>query len=309
MHWTVHLEGGPRRVNHAAAAVGDVVYTFGGYCTGEIETYRQEKPIDVHTLNTVNLQWKHLPKPLPKCKQYFVTPYQRYGHSAVTYGKNIYIWGGRNDQVSCNKLFCFDTETYLWSCPATSGSIPCSRDGHSACVIGHNMYIFGGFEEEFEIYSQDVYVLNLQTFHWSFVLTQGPPPEYRDFHTATAIGNRMYIFGGRSDWIGPHSSDDDFYPNQIMYLNTSTMQWHKPKTFGECPVGRRSHSAFVYDGDLYIFGGYNGVFCQHFNDLHKFCPRTQTWSEVFTLGIPPKKRRRQVCIVIGDRMYLFGGTR
>jgi hypothetical protein len=45
----VHLEGGPRRVNHAAVAVGHRVYSFGGYCSGEdYETLRQ---IDVHIFN------------------------------------------------------------------------------------------------------------------------------------------------------------------------------------------------------------------------------------------------------------------
>lgn len=48
--WSVHLEGGPRRVNHAAVAVGHKVYSFGGYCSGEdYETLRQ---IDVHIFNT-----------------------------------------------------------------------------------------------------------------------------------------------------------------------------------------------------------------------------------------------------------------
>uniref|UniRef100_A0A8C2TVI3 Uncharacterized protein n=1 Tax=Coturnix japonica TaxID=93934 RepID=A0A8C2TVI3_COTJA len=35
LRWAVHLEGGPRRVNHAAVAVGHKVYSFGGYCSGE----------------------------------------------------------------------------------------------------------------------------------------------------------------------------------------------------------------------------------------------------------------------------------
>lgn len=49
LRWTVHLEGGPRRVNHAAVAVGHRVYSFGGYCSGEdYETLRQ---IDVHMFN------------------------------------------------------------------------------------------------------------------------------------------------------------------------------------------------------------------------------------------------------------------
>lgn len=50
MYWTVHLEGGPRRVNHAAVAVGGRIFSFGGYCTGE--NYRRKRPMDVHVLNT-----------------------------------------------------------------------------------------------------------------------------------------------------------------------------------------------------------------------------------------------------------------
>ncbi|XP_056326639.1 uncharacterized protein klhdc3 [Danio aesculapii] len=50
LRWSVHLEGGPRRVNHAAVSVGHKVYSFGGYCSGEdYETLRQ---IDVHVFNT-----------------------------------------------------------------------------------------------------------------------------------------------------------------------------------------------------------------------------------------------------------------
>ena len=48
--WMVHLEGGPRRVNHAAVAIDDKIYTFGGYCTGE--DYDNTRPMDVHVLDT-----------------------------------------------------------------------------------------------------------------------------------------------------------------------------------------------------------------------------------------------------------------
>lgn len=53
MLWTVELEGGPQRVNHAAVAVGDRIYSFGGYCTGE--NYRTIRNMDVHVLNTGKL--------------------------------------------------------------------------------------------------------------------------------------------------------------------------------------------------------------------------------------------------------------
>jgi len=48
--WTVNLEGGPRRVNHAAVAINEKIYSFGGYCTGE--DYETTRPMDVHILDT-----------------------------------------------------------------------------------------------------------------------------------------------------------------------------------------------------------------------------------------------------------------
>ena len=70
---------------------------------------------------TVNLRWKALPIPSVKDEQYAAAPYQRYGHSAVAYGTKVFIWGGRNDEAACNKLFCFDTgiknnTTFLFWC-------------------------------------------------------------------------------------------------------------------------------------------------------------------------------------------------
>lgn len=48
--WTVSLEGGPRRVNHAAVAINDKIWSFGGYCSGE--DYETRLPIDVHVFDT-----------------------------------------------------------------------------------------------------------------------------------------------------------------------------------------------------------------------------------------------------------------
>lgn len=306
MYWTVHLEGGPRRVNHAAVVVEDKIYSFGGYCTGD--SYRRRRPMDIHVLNTCNFRWIALPVPKQNDPKSSCVPYQRYGHTAVAYGSNIFVWGGRNDEAACNVLFCFDTKTLQWSRPQVTGIIPAARDGHSACIINHCMYVFGGFEEEMDRFSQDVHALDFHTMRWSYIITQGEPPSYRDFHTATPLANRMYIFGGRGDLYGPYHSQEEIYSRDIMYLDTHTGMWHKPITHGDIPVGRRSHSAFAYKGHLYIFGGYNGLMDEHFNDLYRFSSVHNEWKLVKPLGKPPTKRRRQVCLVVGDKVFLFGGT-
>jgi N-acetylneuraminic acid mutarotase len=238
-------------------------------------------------------------------------PFQRYGHTAVANGDMVYIWGGRNDIYADNTLYCFDTSAGDWTDrPLVTGNIPGARDGHTAVAIADKMYIFGGYEELTERFSNDIYCLDLQTYVWSYVKASGTPPSWRDFHSAVAYGNRMYVFGGRSDRSGPNHSQQELYCNVIMYFDVATNAWVTPDTRGLRPTGRRSHSSFVYSDNIYVFGGYNGVERVHYNDLYKFDPKTSQWSLMEVHGRRrPCARRRQCCCVVADRLYLFGGTR
>ena len=74
-----------------------------------------------------------------------------------------------------------------------AGNIPPERDGHSACVINDSMYVFGGYEESHSRYGQEVYRLDLNEMVWYLVMCSGEQPRYRDFHTATAIGDRQVL--------------------------------------------------------------------------------------------------------------------
>jgi hypothetical protein len=59
-------------------------------------------------------------------------------------------------------------------------------------------YIFSGYESVPPHFNPDVYKLDLTTLVWTLVNCSGSPPLPRDFHTATAVGDNMIIFGGRS---------------------------------------------------------------------------------------------------------------
>ena len=107
------------------------------------------------------------------------------------HGTDIYLFGGRNDEAPCNVVYRFDTKTGTWSRPSVAGNIPPERDGHSACVINDSMYVFGGYEESHSRYGQEVYKLDLKEMVWYLVMCSGEQPRYRDFHTATAIGDRQ----------------------------------------------------------------------------------------------------------------------
>ncbi|UYV75427.1 KLHDC3 [Cordylochernes scorpioides] len=302
--WVVKLDNGPQRVNHAAVAIKNRIFSFGGFCCRE--NYTSFRPIEIHILNALTLRWGYMQTHHMQVPE---VPFQRYGHSVVAYKKKAYLWGGRNDINACNVLYIFDVKELAWEQPTTSGLAPLPRDGHAAAVVDNYMYIFGGYIEELQMYSQELYRINLETMHWEFVITQGQIPSCRDFLTLTTIGNNIYVFGGRGDKNGSVDTRNEVYCNQISYLDTVKMEWITPQTKGNIPIGRRSHSAFVFEDHLYIFGGYNSQNNTHYNDLHCYIPNTKEWLKIKTYGIPgPCPRRRQCACTIGSSVYLFGGT-
>ncbi|MCP9256888.1 hypothetical protein DINM_000081 [Dirofilaria immitis] len=361
MYWTITVEGGPKRVNHAAVALNNQIYSFGGYCSGEI--YDGSQPVDVHVLDTEkfyrdlacitflnysiyvygmitmnlayftvayslqikgfhhiwlqsrdgNYRWRKLLVAKDNNETIYPSasqnswPYQRYGHTVVEYKGKAYLWGGRNDEFgACSRMYCFDPERVTWSVIPYEGEAPPARDGHSAVVVDNLMFIFGGFEEESQRFSQETFAYNFKERKWYELKTTGELPQWRDFHTACVINKKMYIFGGRSDLNGALHSSRDFYSDILKVLNLKTGRWENPEVTGDCPCGRRSHR--VHNNKMYIFGGYLGTENLHLNELHEFDPETSCWRRLKPFGKGPSPRRRQCVVVVGERIFLFGGT-
>lgn len=292
------LGGGLRRTNHAATAVGGKIYSFGGF-DGSLD-YSESRPIDVFTLNMSTLRWEVLtysdggdPNNVPT---------MRYGHSAIDDGYLIYLWGGRRQEVNCNRLFIFDTRTNSWSAPEVQGTPPGPRDGHTCCISGDFMYIFGGFDEERQEFSDSVFRLDLTTLTWEHLPNLTTDAIKKDFLSCVPIGNKIYIWGGRS-YSCP------FYDSTLVELDTSMLTWSTPEVRGKPPIGRRSCSLVEVHGKVVIFGGYNDILDEHFNDFHIYNPATCTWNLVKTNGAePPCPRRRQVVVAVNNYLYIFGGS-
>ncbi|XP_063958403.1 kelch domain-containing protein 3-like [Lytechinus pictus] len=306
-HWIVHTDGGPRRVNHAAVSVGDLIYSFGGYCTGG--DYEHRNPIDAFVFSIGRLKWSKLPHSNGpnECPRHI--PFQRYGHSVVVYNDKVYLWGGRNDTSGAdNKLYSFDTKTSRWTLETPTGQLPDATDGHSACIIGHRMYVFGGFIDLLQSYSNLTYALDFRDMKWTLLQPRRYVPHWRDFHTATPVNDQIFVFGGRSDRSGPWYTGQEFYCNELKVFDIKNCDWTSPKATGTPPIGRRSHSTVLHDNHLCVFAGFNHTIDTHFNDVHKLDLSSFEWKKVHCRGKVPCKRRRQCCVMHGDRMIMFGGT-
>lgn len=94
--------------------------------------------------------------------------------------------------------------------------------------------------------------------------------------------------------------------NDFYEFNTDNDTWQEViySGSGQPPTPRHSSCAIVYDGSIYVFGGYDGN-CK--SDLHRFNFETNTWSEIRKTNSWPRERYRTSTSLYKDHLYLYGG--
>ncbi|TMW68651.1 hypothetical protein Poli38472_006119 [Pythium oligandrum] len=127
---------------------------------------------------------------------------QRLGHSSVAYHNDVYVFGGQA-KTSAGTLtrvdellkVSIDKDNFVTLMDAAGA--PSSRMHHSAVVVGEQMVVFGGRAGPLHCYN-DVYAFEFATQTWRPVEVRGevaPAPRWK--HTACAVGNVLYVHGGR----------------------------------------------------------------------------------------------------------------
>ena len=135
-HGQIH----PPVLHAVCAVIDDKLYTFSGLCGVSTSN-------DILSFNLTTKTWSIvLPDLINNC---CAAPDRRRGHTMVSHGKCLYIFGGQNtNSRSPNDLFCFDTEASAWhivkSRNKPSKQVPSNRSYHAATIIDNIMFISGG---------------------------------------------------------------------------------------------------------------------------------------------------------------------
>ena len=87
-------------------------------------------------------------------------------------------------------------------------------------------------------------IFDLKTAHWTQPDIRGSVPKGRARHAAAVYDDKLFIVGGLT---GPETYTLD----EICYLDLKTWTWSRSWSF----VGRFDHSAWVWGGRLWVFGG------------------------------------------------------
>jgi hypothetical protein len=116
--------------------------------------------------------------------------------------------------------------------------------GHTACLWeGDKLLVYGG-ENEHREYLSDLVIFNLRTAHWTQPDVRGQIPKGRARHAAVVHNDKLFIVGGLT-------GSDTYTLDDVCYLDLKTWTWSRTWSF----VGRFDHSAWVWGGRLWVFGG------------------------------------------------------
>ncbi|KAJ3123143.1 hypothetical protein HK098_002142 [Nowakowskiella sp. JEL0407] len=188
-----------------------------------------------------------------------------------------------------------------WSKLNPRGSAPPrALRAHTMTLVEDKLFVFGGCDAG--ICFNDLYCFDVETLCWSQPKMYGDIPNPCRAHSAVYLDGRIYVFGGGD---GPN------YFNTLYSLDTETLQWTEitPAT-GMSPGPRRAHTAWVYNGAIYIYAGGDGI--KALNDVYALIINvhndTVIWQKVETKGIAPTPRGYHTSNLVGNKLVVYGGS-
>ncbi|CAL8114878.1 unnamed protein product [Orchesella dallaii] len=232
---------------------------------------------DLYELNIPKWEWKKLK---PKGPRNGEPPCARLGHSFTIIRDQVFMFGGlANDSDDLkNNIPRYMNDVYtlqvrlnndhgIWDIPVTFGTPPGPRESHSAVAyVGKDgrqskLIIYGGMSG---CRLGDLYLLDIDTLMWCKPEVGGSTPSPRSLHTATLVGEKMYVFGG---WVPmmleelKNSEKEWKCTNSLACLNVDSLTWenlHQDILDDKVPRARAGHSAVVINTRIYIWSGRDG---------------------------------------------------
>ncbi|XP_008108092.2 rho GTPase-activating protein gacHH isoform X1 [Anolis carolinensis] len=196
------------------------------------------------------------------------------------------------------------TVQYSWQPVLQNNITPCDRFKHATCICRGFVYIYGGRKNTT---LNDFWRYKIESNEWEKLDNSEDSPEELEEHSMVEYQDVLYIFGGMVDSAFTQKK------NPLWMYDTDRTKWMERQLTavegeGTAPANRKGHSAVVYRGSMYMYGGYVDLkgTSQEFWTL---CFDTKQWAPLpaASYGNNPGPRHGHSAVVYGSSMYLFGG--
>ncbi|KAJ7956105.1 Kelch domain-containing protein 4 [Quillaja saponaria] len=231
----------------------------------------------------------------------------------ILYGGEFY---NGNKTFVYGDLYRYDVEKQEWKLISSPNSPP-PRSAHQAVAWKNYLYIFGGEftspnQERFHHY-KDFWMLDLKTNQWEQLNLKGCPSP-RSGHRMVLYKHKIIVFGGFYDTLREVRYYNDLY---VFDLDQFKWQEIKPRPGAMWPSGRSGFQLFVYQDEIFLYGGYSKELSSDksssekgvvHSDMWSLDPRTWEWNKVKKSGMPPGPRAGFSMCLHKRRALLFGGV-
>jgi N-acetylneuraminic acid mutarotase len=243
------------RYGHTAHILGSRMFIFGGKGPNGM-IYN-----DIFFLDLIEWIWVPVNTVSPG-------PTPRFFHASEVVGRKVVIHGGWNESDTLGDIWIFNTDSFSWMQPKTSGFAPTPRYGHTLTLTPEGrLLVFGGCSISKDgvglpKYNDDLRQLDTESMIWIRPRVEGQVPTGRYGHSALLMGNnKLVVFGG---WGRGGCQTKDEIKNQQAYsfhvLDISAMTWWAPRRLSKKPMKHLfNHGACVAgDSTLLTMGGFDG---------------------------------------------------
>lgn len=270
------LARGPRQET-AVVALGGEVYVLGGFNAA------RQIVATVEAYDPARDGWRDVAD----------LPVALHHANAAATNNRIYVTGYLvSGFAESGRTFEYDPATNAWS---ERTPLPLGRARGASATVAHDdlLYVIGGIRGLQSVADVDQYDPVLDEWR-----SLPPLPRTSDHIVAGAIGDFIYVAGGRAGGIEGHTDRLDVF-------RPSTLEW----TIGpSMPTSRGGHAASVAAGRLYVFGGEGDRFSPPsfvFDETESYDPAANLWR---TLVRMPTPRHGTGAATVGDRIYVPGGA-
>jgi N-acetylneuraminic acid mutarotase len=226
------------RDRHVAVVHGNSFYVFGGFDgTSRVN--------DLFEFEFSTKCWQQI-----SSRRETLPPSPRHSHSALVFENSLFIFGGYDGSYRSD-FHEFDFVSSTWNTVSSTGRPPRARYRATCVLYQRTMIIFGGHDGTRHLC--DTQAFDFDNRVWSTIVAEGTPPIPRDSHVSVVYKDSMFIYGGSTG-----SAMNDLYEFRFSSsLKGSWKCFHQSKN-SPGPGHRFCHVGVVYNGSLFIFGGYDG---------------------------------------------------
>ncbi|CAJ0937155.1 unnamed protein product [Ranitomeya imitator] len=211
------------------------------------------------------------------------------GHTATfdPESKKVYVYGGMWEKRWLRNVYVLDTQVWKWTLLAAVGKVP-TLCHHTASMYQRELYVFGGLcpqvGADSGVCTNVLYIFNPEYKIWYQPIVEGERPLPRYGHSATLLGNRLVLFGGRR-------APSPVYLNDVHILDLGYMEYTAVvyPSLSERPSPRCFHAAMqVSEHKVLVHGGCSGS--GSLTDTFIFNLGTLSWSPIRFGGIKQMPR-------------------